>query len=345
MESAGALLVVPRRSSHSPNLTDAVAAAAPLEGTEREEKDRPCIAACREKESDPPPPQARLKDPTTTWDVLLTPEALWFRVHEDQQHEEEGCSAAAAAAAAGSPIASPRTAPPLPAPALDRMERVRGLSVSSDRCGIHPWYAVPAVRRMLGMPDEDKDKFAQARSSPLLPSPPLLLSDQTLQSLRRRRELYWAKLGLALSAQLLGLGYLTFVTYGWDVMEPVCYFLTSTIALTGAALGIARTKPPRCSDGRHHGGEEGNGHAAPMTPFARTSTATMTTSSSSTGAAAAVMMGPREEEAMVVESAYFASPEAEQDAWHSAWAARTATVDDASVRWWQASEKVRGRLQ
>ncbi|XP_020581949.1 calcium uniporter protein 2, mitochondrial-like [Phalaenopsis equestris] len=57
-----------------------------------------------------------------------------------------------------------------------------------------------------------------------------------------RREL-WCGLGF-LAAQTLGLMRLTFWELSWDVMEPVCFFLTSTYFMAGYAFFLRTSKEP-----------------------------------------------------------------------------------------------------
>ena len=38
---------------------------------------------------------------------------------------------------------------------------------------------------------------------------------------------FWAAVAVGSAAQMLGLCYLTFVAFDWDLMEPVCYFVTT----------------------------------------------------------------------------------------------------------------------
>lgn len=63
-----------------------------------------------------------------------------------------------------------------------------------------------------------------------------------LLSLRARRQRDWAFRSLVFSCLLLLLGYGTFIAYGWDVMEPICYFGMSALSLLGMAAAILRTR-------------------------------------------------------------------------------------------------------
>lgn len=57
-----------------------------------------------------------------------------------------------------------------------------------------------------------------------------------------RRELWWG-LGLVV-AQTAALMRLTFWDLTWDVMEPICYFLTSTYFVGGYAFFLRTSKEP-----------------------------------------------------------------------------------------------------
>ena len=43
----------------------------------------------------------------------------------------------------------------------------------------------------------------------------------------RFRKRFWSSVALGSGVQMLGLSYLTFVQYDWDVMEPACFFVTA----------------------------------------------------------------------------------------------------------------------
>lgn len=57
-----------------------------------------------------------------------------------------------------------------------------------------------------------------------------------------RREL-WAGLGL-LMAQTVGFFRLTFWELSWDVMEPICFYVTSTYFMAGYAFFLRTSKEP-----------------------------------------------------------------------------------------------------
>lgn len=46
---------------------------------------------------------------------------------------------------------------------------------------------------------------------------------------------FWAAMALLSGAQMTVLAYLTFQVYGWDVMEPVCFFVTAVTGLCSFA--------------------------------------------------------------------------------------------------------------
>ncbi|AYU78671.1 Protein of unknown function DUF607 [Leishmania donovani] len=54
------------------------------------------------------------------------------------------------------------------------------------------------------------------------------------RAVRRQRE-FWAFTALGSGTQMLVLAYLTFQVYGWDVMEPVTFFVTTATALCSYA--------------------------------------------------------------------------------------------------------------
>jgi hypothetical protein len=52
-----------------------------------------------------------------------------------------------------------------------------------------------------------------------------------LVEIAKRRKRFWGTVAVASGGQMAFLSYLQFIVYGWDVMEPACYFLTSATAL------------------------------------------------------------------------------------------------------------------
>lgn len=63
-----------------------------------------------------------------------------------------------------------------------------------------------------------------------------------LLSLRVRRQREWATRAFVFSCLLLLMGYGTFIAYGWDVMEPICYFWMSAMSIVWMAAAILRTR-------------------------------------------------------------------------------------------------------
>lgn len=61
------------------------------------------------------------------------------------------------------------------------------------------------------------------------------LSSPMVEKVVRREKEFWAFTALASGVQMLVLSYLTFQVYGWDVMEPVTFFVTTTTALCAYA--------------------------------------------------------------------------------------------------------------
>lgn len=99
-------------------------------------------------------------------------------------------------------------------------------------------------------PHRGQDGREASQPWPALHSPlPLVSSSYQIdfskefQTLRARRQKDWSLFSLALSLELLLLGYGTFIAYGWDVMEPICYFLTNAISLGIMGATILRTQP------------------------------------------------------------------------------------------------------
>lgn len=54
------------------------------------------------------------------------------------------------------------------------------------------------------------------------------------RAVRREKE-FWAVTAFGSGAQMLALAYLTFQVYGWDVMEPITFFVTTATALCSYA--------------------------------------------------------------------------------------------------------------
>lgn len=300
----------------------------------------------------------------SSWDVLLQPEALWFKVHQQLQYPQPPLMRAEES------VSSLQTTSPEPEDTLS--------SSSSS------WRAIPIVQQVFDVCRQashpltrgDLHHHMSRAGAPVTSSaaaaaaggvdPPLHSDTRILLSSRERG---WAAVALALSVQLFALGYLTFVTSGWDVMEPVCYFLTSATALVGVCLGIKRTRPT----------VEPPVVVASPTPVPDSAFSRFT----------AALLSPREEEDNMLTVTSSSSSEVVQDAWHSAWAARrrwalhrasssqdtsvtatarqgnvdgrgihntmerqmeaekvpaTTEIDDGCVRWWQARDKLCGRL-
>ncbi|KEG10884.1 hypothetical protein DQ04_03191080 [Trypanosoma grayi] len=49
---------------------------------------------------------------------------------------------------------------------------------------------------------------------------------------------FWAAISLISGSQMTLLAYLTFIVYDWDVMEPICYFVTTFTALSLYAYSL-----------------------------------------------------------------------------------------------------------
>lgn len=60
----------------------------------------------------------------------------------------------------------------------------------------------------------------------------IMLKIRSVQMWRKR---FWGATTLFSATQMFTLSYLTFIVYGWDVMEPICYFITTATALASCA--------------------------------------------------------------------------------------------------------------
>ncbi|ORC84156.1 uncharacterized protein TM35_000481170 [Trypanosoma theileri] len=60
----------------------------------------------------------------------------------------------------------------------------------------------------------------------------------SVQDKEMRRRNFWATVSLLSGIQMSFLAYLTFIVYDWDVMEPVCYFVTTFTALCFYAYSL-----------------------------------------------------------------------------------------------------------
>ncbi|CCW70388.1 unnamed protein product [Phytomonas sp. Hart1] len=71
---------------------------------------------------------------------------------------------------------------------------------------------------------------------------------EKLQDIFIHQSNIWAFIALLSGIQMLVLAYLTFVVYGWDVMEPVCYFIPSATALCIYAYFLYFRKQCTCGN-------------------------------------------------------------------------------------------------
>lgn len=56
-------------------------------------------------------------------------------------------------------------------------------------------------------------------------------STASVESTGLWRKRFWGTVAVGSGSQMAILAYLTFITYGWDTMEPACYFLTCATSL------------------------------------------------------------------------------------------------------------------
>lgn len=82
-----------------------------------------------------------------------------------------------------------------------------------------------------------------------------------LASAARWRRRFWAGVAVGSGAQLCTLAYLTFVQFGWDVMEPACFFVTAATSLACGAYFVV------C--GREHSLQAVDENAVPRVAEAR----------------------------------------------------------------------------
>lgn len=101
-----------------------------------------------------------------------------------------------------------------------------------------PQSVIDAVHLKGGLPliSSSSPDLANARSrlTEALSASHKITAPMVEKAVRREKE-FWAFTALGSGVQMLVLSYLTFQVYGWDVMEPVTFFVTTTTALCSYA--------------------------------------------------------------------------------------------------------------
>ncbi|EAN77462.1 hypothetical protein, conserved [Trypanosoma brucei brucei TREU927] len=118
---------------------------------------------------------------------------------------------------------------------LQALHNARQVIVVQDYVYINPADVVDAVHVRLELPNVARRAPVTSRNcSSGQPKD----SEVTLRSDMERRRFFWAIVSLLSSAQMSILAYLTFSVYGWSVMEPICYFVTTSTSLCAYAYGL-----------------------------------------------------------------------------------------------------------
>lgn len=117
---------------------------------------------------------------------------------------------------------------------LESLKKACNVVQMGDTIFLDPRSVVNAVHSEAGLPalscgtpsllEQQKSLKAslQAARNVCMPS--------VVSAVRKEKE-FWAYTAFLSGLQMTGLAYLTFLVYGWDVMEPVCFFTTSATAL------------------------------------------------------------------------------------------------------------------
>nr|CCC93257.1 unnamed protein product [Trypanosoma congolense IL3000] len=120
---------------------------------------------------------------------------------------------------------------------LQSLHNARQVMVVRDLVYVNPADVVNAVHVRLNLPYITNHVSALSEDS-ATPCDGLQVSAVAPREQDARRRLFWATASLLSSIQMTVLAYLTFVVYGWDVMEPICYFITTTTTLCSYAFGL-----------------------------------------------------------------------------------------------------------
>ncbi|PWU97426.1 hypothetical protein C3747_243g35 [Trypanosoma cruzi] len=118
---------------------------------------------------------------------------------------------------------------------LEKLQHAREVIVIGGYVYIRPSDVVNAVHLKLELPTLSRGNPMNLQQCPVQQSCATLRVEQ--KGGVRRRE-FWAIVSLLSGAQMTVLAYLTFIVYGWDVMEPVCYFVTTFTALCVYAYSL-----------------------------------------------------------------------------------------------------------
>ncbi|RNF01872.1 hypothetical protein TraAM80_06713 [Trypanosoma rangeli] len=118
---------------------------------------------------------------------------------------------------------------------LEQLQQAREVIVMGEYVYIRPSDVVNAVYHRLQLPTLSRrtPTYMQQRATQEL----FAVSTKDKNGIVFRRD-FWAIVSLLSGAQMTLLAYLTFVVYGWDVMEPVCYFVTTFTVLCTYAYSL-----------------------------------------------------------------------------------------------------------
>lgn len=110
---------------------------------------------------------------------------------------------------------------------LDSLHNARVVVRDDKRVFVHPIDVINRVHSHLGVPRlaaiTVNDKMSTL-SNDINESAKKSAAPTEATAVWRNR--FWGAVAVGSGAQMSVLSYLTFVTYGWDVMEPACYFIT-----------------------------------------------------------------------------------------------------------------------
>ncbi|KAH9597739.1 Calcium uniporter protein [Trypanosoma melophagium] len=118
---------------------------------------------------------------------------------------------------------------------LEKLHRAREVIVLRDFVYTNPSEVVNTVYMMLRLPTLRPEIPACVKKHT---SENKYIADTFVQEEVTRRRNFWATVSLLSGIQMSFLAYLTFIVYDWDVMEPVCYFITTFTALCVYAYSL-----------------------------------------------------------------------------------------------------------
>ncbi|CCW62912.1 unnamed protein product [Phytomonas sp. EM1] len=110
----------------------------------------------------------------------------------------------------------------------------QAVRIGKDLLHLEPEEIINAVHLKAGLPLLSQDApfiaIPRDRSTALAYQREHAVSEK-LHNMLIHQKNFWALMALFSGIQMAFLAYLTFVVYDWDVMEPVCYFVTAGTAL------------------------------------------------------------------------------------------------------------------